>query len=761
MVRNNINRIKAAVISAAMVATTFASPLMTSLSSVNAAAKEITSLPYTFVADGVDDGQRQGNVALPKGTKAGDTITLSFTTSSTVNATIAVYGFGTDSAADEYWVNYEKEFSTGGKSTLECQVTIPTAMKGNPTKVGVGIWYPEDNSEYTLTSLKNGSSTNPDNPDKPNIPTSSNNKSGTCKLVDNHDGTATISATLAAQFSDGVDADGNKKTEFDYPLTLGHDEEDYAPYKDADGNTLPVFNPKTDTINSHKFSFSGFGIDDINKTNTTFESVEYVITCDDYSMSEIQYGGGINVLQGSDADTEIVKGKDGYWYNDQGTEDMEQFGSEFKIEDVHGAYIAENCGKYAKIVWDVPKGVQPCVDFSGTGNVGLQYWWGRDNSVPSEINGEAQNYTEIPEIHVKSATIVYTRTMTVPYNETINGPTNIKLASGGNEKISLADLELGERDKLSAVEFTFKSAEALQKFVGGCGISVDSTKGNNITGVSDGWYQSNDIAVINCENNTFKLMWIIPDSIRNVIYAGTADDAGDVLIGYWYGDVEGGTTVDDITVSDVKFHIYRSQEEDVVIKGEDGLEIEKTLTLKVGDTYTINSNVDGVTFESSNPLVATVDENGEIEALKKGLTNIKVVTPEGQEATIEVTVIDADVTTTTTVVTTTPQTSTTVATTTTVDPNSVVDVNRVLYGDVTVNGKVQVDDLVTLSKHLLNAELFKLKNATAKENADCVYDHSLDTSDSGILAEYLAGLVDLMDLGPADKSGYPMYVNLT
>ena len=764
MVKNTLNRVKAAVVSMAMVATTLAAPAISSLSVVTAATTEITKLPYTFTADGVKDGKRQGNVALPAGTKAGDTITLNFTTASKVTASIGVYGFGTDSKEDGYWYTIpeadQPKFSSGGKSTFSCEVVIPSAMKGNPTKIGIGVWYPEDDSKWTLESIDSGS-TGPTNPGDPTIPVTENNKSGTCSLVDNKNGTATITATLAAQYAE-LDANGNKQTEFDFLLTQGTDEEDYAPYKDAEGNDLPTYNPG-DPINSKKFMFKNFGIDDM--ANITFESFEYVLTSDDYDMSTLQYGGGINVKKGSPADTESQKGKNGYWYNDQGVEDMENFGSEFELDDIHGAYEASNCGNYAKLCWDVPKGVQPYEDFSNsTAAVGFQYWWGKDDTKTStDEEGQELNYEVIPEVHLKSATAVYTRTMTVPYNKTVNGPTNITLTAGSDTtnqtKLPLADLELGERDKLSAVEFTFKSAEALQKFVGAYGISVDESKAQEAAGVVDGWYQAGDVAVINCENNTFKVMWILPDAIRNAVYPD-----GELLIGYWYGDIEGGTTVDDITISDVKYHVYRTQEEQIEIKGEDGLVIPDQIEINVGDTYELKSNVPNSTFESDRPAVATVDENGVITGVSDGLATITVTTPEGQTATITVIVKEAATTTVTTVTTTTTTSQTTV-TTVTEDPSTTVDWSRVLYGDVNVDGKVNLTDAVAIARYLANPELNpmvqnKLLTATSLENADCEYDHLVNSLDSTKLTEYNLRSIGLLDLGPDDKSDLPMYKNL-
>ena len=767
MANKTVNRIKATVVSMAMAATSFAAPLMASFNTVNAAdaAKEISSLPYTFIADGVQNGEQQGNVAV-KGVKPGDKLTLNFTTTSKASATIGVYGYGTDSKEDGdtgYWYNVDESFSSGGKSEFSCQVVIPTAIKGNITKIGVGVWYPKDSSEWTLKSIGvNGSSGPIENPD-PEIPVTQNNKSGTCKLVDNKNGTATITATLAAQYAQ-IDADGNKQTEFDILLTQGTDEEDYHPYLNEDGEVNPKYK-EGDPINSKKFAFKDFGIDDM--ANIVFESFEYVVSSDDYNMDTLQYGGGINVRKGSDADTESVKGKNGYWYNDQGEDDMAEYGSEFKIDDVHGAYEASDAGNYVKLAWDVPKGVQPYEDFSNAKSaVGFQYWWGKDGTKTSTSEeGEELNYAVIPEIHLNSATAIYTRTMTVPYNESVAGPKNITLTSGSDTtnqtKLSLADLKLGERDKLSAIEFTFKSAEALQKFVGAYGISVDPAKVQEAAGVKDGWYQAGDVAVINCENNTFKVMWIIPESIRNGIYPD-----GEVLIGYWYGDVEGGTTVDDITISDVTYHVYRTQEEPIEIKGEDGLELPDTIELTVGDTYELKSNVPNSKFESDRPAAATIDENGVIEAVAEGLANITVTTPEGQTATVTV-IVKAAETTVVTTVTTAPVTTTTTTTTTPVDPSTTIDWSRVLYGDVNVDGRVGLADSIVLAKYLLSPDVCPLVSgsmakykATAEENAQCYYDDIIDSKDGEKLNEYNISTIDLLDLGPADKSKCPMYEKL-
>ncbi len=755
MKKNFLRRLKAAIVGAAMIATTFAAPAMSSISTVTAATKE-GSVPYTFTADGVKDGGRQANITLTKAQQNAKKLTLNFTTESKANGTVAVYGFGT--TEKPYWEDAKVEVKSGGKSSFSVSVDVPTALQGKINKVGVGIWYPEDDSKWTLKSIDADSTTTPDIPDGPSS-LANLKSSGTSEVVDNGDGTATISATLSAKYKE-VQADGTEKVEFDFPLTLRASEDElYAPGVDADGNLLPSWK-EGDPINSHKFKFRNFGIDDLNDT-LRFKSFEYVIKSDDYDMSEIQYGGGINVKPGSDADTEVLKKnkdgsfKKGYWYNDQGEEDMTAY--EFKIEP-HGSYTETNLGGYAKVTWEVPEAVQPYVDFSGADNsVGFQYWWGNDATKdPDPETG----VSEIQEIHLLSCVATYTRTVTVPINRTITQTPNSTVAMGDSIKYDLSELGLKDRDIIHAIRFTFNSAEALAQFEGGLGISVDKAKiSDKAEGVDEnGWYSSKNVAVINTDGK-FEIMWIIPESIKKGIYTG---EDGNVMIGYWYGDKEGGTTVDSVSIPKVEYFVYESQEDDLTIKDNEGNTLEdQVIDLKVGETYQIDTNVEGCVFETSRETVATVDETGLITAIDEGVAKITITTPEGQTATFTINVTGGAVTTpaiTTTVTTTSKPTTTTTAkttspvTTTTVDPDTVVDWSMVLYGDVNVDGRVTLADVVALAKYRLSDTVFPLKNATAMENADVVYDHAIETRDTSLLSEYNLKNKTIDDLGPKDKS---------
>jgi len=725
--RKFFNRIKAAFVGAAMIATSTVVPMMTYTSTtiVSAATKEVSSLPYTLVADGVKDGKRQANFSVPSSLKNASEIYLNFTTTCKEDATVGVYGFGTD--ASPWWADTKQETKTGGKDAFQVKVSIPAANQGHVNKIGVGIWYPEDNSEFTLVSMDgDGSGKIDPTPSQPVIPQTENDKSGTYTFHDNHDGTATIISTLSAQYKE------EGETQFDWTLTQGHDEEQYAPYLDADGNPYPAYK-EGDPINSHKFKFKNFGIADV--SNIKFQSFQYVIKSDDYNMDVIKYGGGINVPQACDADTEYAKGKNGYWYNDQGEEDMTAHASDFKISDVHGEYEADSCGGYAKITWDVPASVQPFVDWSNADNaVGFQYWWGKDDSKTStNEEGEEMNYAVIPEIHLVSCTATYTRTMTVPYNESIVKKDNIKLTSASeatkSAKINLSTLGLEDRDKLSAIRFSFDTKEAAQQFVGGMGISVDMSKANGVEGVDDGWYTPGDgnFTVINQDDGTFDVMWILPEAVGSSVYTG---EEGSMDIGFYYADKEGGDTISSVTIPEIEYYVYRSQEDEFKIVDENGNEISDgdTIELHVGDTHQLNLNVDGVTFESDRINVATVDETGLITAVSDGLANVIATTPEGQEITFVVKVLEA------------------------VDPDTVIDWDKVFWGDVDVNGDVGISDIVALSKYLVNKVSFPLKNATAMENANCKYDDEINMMDNQKLIEYNLRKISLDDLGPTDPA---------
>ena len=231
-------------------------------------------------------------------------------------------------------------------------------------------------------------------------------------------------------------------------------------------------------------------------------------------------------------------------------------------------------------------------------------------------------------------------------------------------------------------------------------------------------------------------MWIVPESIRKDVDILSGD--GNVMFGCWYAGEESPT----ITLKSIDFYEFVSNEEDLVVEPE-------KIEIKVGETQALDINVPGCTFISSNQSVA-IAENDVVSGIGVGQANIVVTSPEGQEKMITVKVTEADppeTTETTAPVTTTITTTTTSVVTTTVDPDDIIDWDKVLYGDVNIDGNINIADVVTLNMYLLYPEVNKL-NATAKENAQVVYDGIIDTQDSLLLMNYVAMIVTVDQLGP-------------
>jgi len=726
MVRNKIvGRIKAALVSTAMIATTLITPAVSTFNNVTAASQTINVNKTFTTTESETAGTNKGDITLSNLGAGVKTLTLNFETSYTGNCTIGVYGWGL--AASPYWADDKQQVEKTVKDgKLAVTFTIPTTITSTVTKIGMGIWYPKAGETFKLTTIETDAAGGTEQ-ETPDIPVSANAKSGTCTFKDNGDGTATISSTLTAEIDTSAEA-------MNYLLTAGYDEEMYDPSVNPDAEP---YVPGESPINSHKFKFSEFGISDIK--NVTFESFNYTIESD-VDIKRFLYGGGINVQQGSVADTEAVKGKNGYWYNDQGEEDVAEYGDKFLIDDYHEGYTATGLGSYGEIVWDVPKSVQPFVTKNESDAVGFQFWYAEEN---------AEESPAVEEVHLTSASCTYTRTMTVPYNKTISKTLNKTLTSGSDTtnqtKFSLADLNLGERDKLSAVKFTVSSTTDLHKFTSGLGISVDS---ENVI-ATDGWYQPSNVVVLD-GGKSFEIMWIIPESIRNDLYT----QEGDVMFGFWYGGDKAGEEATSITLKSMDFYTFASQEEELLVTPSE-------LEIVAGETEKLTVNVDGCTFVPLNKNVVTVDENGNVTAVAEGATTITVTTPEGQVTTVNVTVLPPVTTAVTTVVTTTTTTvvTTTTAVTTTVDPDEIIDWDYVLYGDVNLDQKISSADVVALNKYLVNKTAYALKNATARENADCKYDTVLSQEDSVAIINFCLEKITKLDLGPAEKPVNKFYSN--
>lgn len=727
------SRIKATVLSAVMTATVFISPAAYQMTQVTAADKTVNH-DFVTTSSTADDATNKAKIDI-SGFRGATTLTFNFETDFTGDVTIGTYG--NEIAEDPWWVGEDTTpavenqqiVATPKDGKISFTYKVPASITDVVKTVGIGVWYPKDGTIVTLTTISGDGSgnTDPDTPGEQDKPVTENTKSGSWSFKDLGNGFAEISSTLTAEVDD---------QEMDYLLTAGHDEESYI-----DPETGQSTWTEGDPINSHKFTFAEFGLEDL--TSVDIQSFNYTITSDE-EISKFMYGGGINVEVESPADTEFVKGKDGYWYNDQGEEDMAEYGDKFEITP-HGGYTVTNAGTYMEVVWDVPQEVQEHVSNFVTDTVGFQFWYAQAANPP-----EGEDYAEVSEVHLKSASCTYTRTLTVPYNKTVNKKIGKTLTPGSDEstnqyKFSLAELGLENRDLVSAVKFNVTASADLTKFTGGAGISVLDTNG----AVKDGWYMPDSNITVLEPGKTFEIMWIIPEKIRKDIDVLSAD--GNLMFGAWYAGEDAPT----ITLNSIDFYEFLSNEDDLTVEPE-------KVEIAVGEEKELTINVPGCSFVSSNSNVCIV-EDGVVKGLAVGQSNVLVTTPEGQEKTIVVKVAPAPtttvvtttaVTTTTTTVTTTTAPVTTTVPVTTVDPDDVIDWSKVLYGDVNLDTKIDVADVVCLNMYILNSTTNKL-NATARENAQCVYDGVIDSSDSAILLNYVAMIVPVEQLGPQEGQKVP------
>ena len=158
-----------------------------------------------------------------------------------------------------------------------------------------------------------------------------------------------------------------------------------------------------------------------------------------------------------------------------------------------------------------------------------------------------------------------------------------------------------------------------------------------------------------------------------------------------------------------------------------------------------------IKFDSKGQLQGYLGSTTEKYALKNDITFVAL---DENPVTTEPAV-------TTTTKATTAKTTTTKTTTTYVETlpfeGEEIDWTKVLYGDLDMDGNASISDVVALSKFNASNLVYPLSCRTAIENADCLYDGSINSGDAAILIEYTIGLIDLDRMGNKDKTGLPMY----
>lgn len=655
---------------------------------------------------------------------------------------------------------------------------------------------------------------NPDNPDKeaqfPNTGeggfySSKNEQSSNYSFVDNKDGTATVKSTITKK----LNADDLKKlaqkeygtdtiTLIPSPKGADYSEDGYAD-KYGDENSEATIRKNGDPLNSHKFSYDDFGIGSGDETTKiTPEALTVVMRAkDNQNVTRIMYGGGLNVEAGTPADTEKAKakigrdeagnvtddslagfkkdGNAGYWYNDIGTDsyddvakNLENVGYKVGSPDTENGLVQiqngkdlkeQSFGDYVQVTWDVPEDVKQYADAASGKTISFQLWYG-------EI--EAEEYTPLESLDIDSAMLTYTEELTFPYKSQTKELTINKELKTGDDPLEILYSDLGMTYETTAdvyaIEFTLDSKVDARQLVLGNGTTV-------VDKASDYWYQAGSIALVKSDdkNHEYTYMWIMPADVANVTLGedgtimsllnkvSTEKEGDHFSLALYYADNNDGKEVTSVNLKSVSAY-YDTDNRKNTAKAdlfEKDLSVSpKNIIMKVGDTKKISTNVDGCTFTSEDPTIATVDENGNVVGVGAGTVVINVETPKGQKDTVTVTVNPADTTTTTTITTTTTTqatttTTTTKATTTTTQATTTTTTTttkafKPYYGDVNLDGVVDLRDTIKLNKYL--AGQVTLSDA-AMINADVTETSgAVDDKDATKLMRFVLFLVT--DLGP-------------
>ncbi len=625
-IKTMTNRMKAAAVAAVLC--------------LSAAATSIYAMTASLDVDAITvnesiavDEKYVGNVA---DLGVSDLESITFTCTAEKTGTFSYGGGISTSVAPEYWEELPEgsvSITAGGTFTVTFDVSDITV---SPTGTYQFRNYWSEGGTITIVSVEaNGSSSTTDPTDPTDDSgsssgsaitdgsTSQNAKSGTWSFVDNGDGTGTMTATQARQ------------TDCDWVLTAGYDEDTYA-----EEGVVPV--EGVDPINSHKFYYgTEFGLTNVGKvknaTGVMIESLEVTLTSD-VPVKRFMYGGGMNVQNGSHADTESAKAaagvKDetaGYWYNDMGTDtydDCIAAGVEFGIDPGFGYDITASettpLGEYFNVIWDVPEAVYPYQD---SGSLSFQFWYGEEDV--------EEDYQALETVNLIGGILTYTEEKTFDYTDHIEATVGTELNAGDMGGIKISDLGLGANDTVQAVVFTVNTTMDLDKLVYAVGASV-----------GEGWQQWSDTeggdswnyVITDTESGAVEIAWIVPDGVD------INEEYGEIKLGYWYGGM-GETELASVTLESVDVYYY---EEEV---------------------------------ETTEPTTeAPTETETETEAL---------------EAT--------------------------------------------LYGDVDVNGKVEIIDVITLSQCLMGAESLTPQGA---KNADVDVNDVINSTDTLNIMKYLVKLID-------------------
>ncbi|MGN0591699.1 MAG: dockerin type I domain-containing protein [Ruminococcus sp.] len=218
---------------------------------------------------------------------------------------------------------------------------------------------------------------------------------------------------------------------------------------------------------------------------------------------------------------------------------------------------------------------------------------------------------------------------------------------------------------------------------------------------------------------------------------------------YWGREV----TFDDIIESSFEHHLTRYPDEFAFLSDNMVVEAGSTAASDL-----ISRNAVSLTWTSSDPNVAQVDENGLITGIRTGEAVITaqsdthtesftvIITESEQSATTTTltTTTTSETTTTTTTSTTTTSTTTTVSETTateTTTSTSTIETDDGLHGDVNEDNTVDINDAsIVLTLYAKKAAGLPIEDSTEEQQkaADVNNDGLIDISDATAILRYYA-----------------------
>ena len=194
------------------------------------------------------------------------------------------------------------------------------------------------------------------------------------------------------------------------------------------------------------------------------------------------------------------------------------------------------------------------------------------------------------------------------------------------------------------------------------------------------------------------------------------------------------------TATCVNYTVFAKAEE--VVEPTEPVTTTTTTTAPVTTTTTTTT----ATTPAVTTAATTVSETETTAMTLLTTTSTSTTITQPTTTTTASTTVSETETTVMTLLTTTSTSTTTTQATTTTEPIVIPDGN--LYGDVNLDNDVDVADLVAINMYLLNPTATPL-SIESMANSDCERNNILNSTDSTLIMNYVAMIIEKADLGKA------------